>query len=46
LPPIRRIPLRLAESLARQGVRSRLIPPIVVLVVYFLIPLFFVIVRF
>jgi solute carrier family 34 (sodium-dependent phosphate cotransporter) len=46
IPAIRRIPLRLAEYLARQGVRNRFIAPVLVLFVYFLIPLFFVIFRF
>jgi solute carrier family 34 (sodium-dependent phosphate cotransporter) len=46
IPLIRRIPLRLAEHFARQGLRSRFVPLAVVIGVYFLVPLIFVLFPF
>ncbi|RMG87208.1 MAG: Na/Pi cotransporter family protein [Candidatus Dadabacteria bacterium] len=39
LPPVRRIPLRLARTLAGQAVRRKWVPLLYILVVFFLIPL-------
>jgi solute carrier family 34 (sodium-dependent phosphate cotransporter) len=46
VPLIRHVPLQLAERLARQSMRNRFIAPTLVIVVYFVIPLLLVIIRF
>lgn len=45
IPPVRRLPLRLAEFLARQCRRSRFVPLAVIVAVYFLVPPIFVILK-
>jgi len=43
VPFLRLVPLRAAEWVARQCLRSRFLPPALILILYFLIPLVFVI---
>ncbi len=46
VPPLRRVPLLIAERVARQSMRHRFLPPAVLIAVYFLIPLIMVLLPF
>jgi solute carrier family 34 (sodium-dependent phosphate cotransporter) len=43
VPSLRPVPLRAAEWVTRQCLRSRFLPPALLIIMYFLIPLVFVI---
>jgi len=45
LPAIRRIPIRMAESMARLAVRSRFIPLIYILIMFYLIPILVIVLE-